>query len=192
MQACTRYPHYTCFCDYFLLAASISFRSHYSSLLTSQFYRRNGIHRRPRRAMLLSVAVLYISACIHFVVSISCYANLYSLTLASLPTTSWGEDVQGRQSQILTATLTITVSTVSLVQYPADGSQLFTQIFVGDSIVWWRAYVLWARNYYVRLCCAVILAATLGALDIYILLRLVYLVIESNLLLYSPWICGDI
>lgn len=171
-QACPRYPQYACFCDYLLLAVSIVSWARFSLLLTSQLYRRNGIHRCSRRVMLLSVAVLYIAACIHFAVSLSSYVNLYSLVLVDLPTTNWGETVQVRQSQISTATLTINVSTTSLVQCIPGSLQLFMQIFIGDSIVWWRAYALWASNYYVRCCCTVILAATLGMFEMHIPLSL--------------------
>ena len=63
---------------------------------------------------------------------------------------------------IPTALLSVNVSCIIPMNRPADDSLLF-QIVLGDSIVLWRAWILWARNRVLQLISLSLIISTTGS-----------------------------
>ena len=83
----------------------------------------------------------------------------------NLPPYSETDAARRTRGCIGSAALMANVGTALLDQFkrsPYDEATWPRQIAIGDTIVWWRAWVLWPKNRWVQLVCVVMITLTTG------------------------------
>ncbi|RPD53676.1 hypothetical protein L227DRAFT_581128 [Lentinus tigrinus ALCF2SS1-6] len=140
--------------------------------------------RTPTMMMLISLTVMWVSTAVYWVTTLVAAVTAYD---ALQDLASWGitrlTDMQNCMHSLLgsdTASASICQprelgllgmhphsSNVSIMQLCTGNVALTVNIAIGDSIVWWRALILWPDSRIVHLTCGVMILITtvMGAID---------------------------